>query len=236
MKLKNKKAPGIEGIPAEFLKAAEKELIEPLTLLSNYIMQAGKYPSVCCKGMINPLHKKGCTLDYLIQVIRSMYENSKCRVKVDGMLSKEIKSLFGGLQGGMISPKLFTEYLHDLQIYLQPKFGIVLDENIVQYILYADDLVLCSDTSEGLQEQIDGLYMFCCKWHMIVSPSKTKVLIFNQKINDWRVFKEVDNHIEVVNEYKYLGFIFNTYLKDPLGTVSDHLQQAKKKQLTKLES
>ena len=51
----------------------------------------------------------------------------------------------------MISPKLFTEYLHDLQIYLQPKFGIVLDENIVQYILYADDLVLCSDTSEGLQ-------------------------------------------------------------------------------------
>ena len=58
---------------------------------------------------------------------------------------------------------------------------------------------------------------------MIVSPSKTKVLIFNQKIIDWRVFKEIDNHIEVVNEYKYLGFIFNTYLKDPLGIVLDHL-------------
>ena len=62
-KLKNKKAPGIDGIPAEFLKAAEKELIEPLTLLFNYILQAGKYPSVWCEGMINPLHKKGCTLD-----------------------------------------------------------------------------------------------------------------------------------------------------------------------------
>ena len=62
-----------------------------------------------------------------LQVIKSMYENSKCRVKVDGVLSEEIESLFGVLQGGMISPKLFTEYLHDLQIYLQPKFGIVLD-------------------------------------------------------------------------------------------------------------
>ena len=52
----------------------------------------------------------------------------------------------------MISPKSFTEYLHDVQIYFQPKFGIVLDENILQFILYADDLVLCSDsndTSEG---------------------------------------------------------------------------------------
>ena len=62
-KLKNKKAPWIDGIPAEFLKAVEKELIDPLTLLFNYIMQAGKYPSVWCEGMINPLHKKGCTLD-----------------------------------------------------------------------------------------------------------------------------------------------------------------------------
>ena len=60
-------------------------------------------------------------------------------------------------------------------------------------------LVVQTHTSEGLQEQIDGLYKFCCKWHMIVSLSKTKVLIFNQKINDGRVFKVGDNHIEVVN-------------------------------------
>ena len=53
--------------------------------------------------------------------------------------------------------------------------------------------------------------------------------IFNQKINDGIVFKVGDDHIEVVNEYKYLGFIFNTHLKDPLGTVSDQLlRQAQK--------
>ena len=70
---------------------------------------------------------------------------------------------------------------------------------------------------------------------MIVSLSKTKILIFNQKINDGRVFKVGDNHIEVVNEYKYLGFIFNTHMKDQVQfqTISyDKL----KKQLTKLES
>ena len=64
---------------------------------------------------------------------------------------------------------------------------------------------------------------------MIVSLSKTKILIFNQKINDGRAFKVGINHIEVVNEYKYLGFIFDTHLKDSLDTVSDHLlRQAQK--------
>ena len=37
-----------------------------------------------------------------LKVIKSMYENSKCRVKVDGVLSEEIESLFGVLQGGII--------------------------------------------------------------------------------------------------------------------------------------
>ena len=50
-----------------------------------------------------------------------------------------------------------------------------LTDTIVQYILYADELVLCSDTAEGLQEQIDGMYEFCKKWHTIVSLMKTKV-------------------------------------------------------------
>ena len=60
-KLKNKKAPGSDGISAEFLKSTEKELVLPLTLLFNYVLQSGEYPTDWCQGIINPLHKKGCT-------------------------------------------------------------------------------------------------------------------------------------------------------------------------------
>ena len=50
-----------------------------------------------------------------------------------------------------------------------------------RYILYADDLALCSDSPEGLQEQLNGIFEYCKKWHMIISLMKTKVLVFNKK-------------------------------------------------------
>ena len=49
-----------------------------------------------------------------LDVIASMFDNSRCRIKVNGELSGEIDSLCGVLQGGMISPKLFNEYLYDI--------------------------------------------------------------------------------------------------------------------------
>ena len=173
-------------------------------------------------ALIYKLRERGVGGQFL-RVIQSMYSKSKCKVKVNGELSEEIESLCGVLQGGMISPKLFNEYLYDLKSFLQLRFGIVLTDTIVQYILYADDLVLCSDTAEGLQEQIDGMYEFCKKWNMIVSLMKTKVLIFNKKDVSGTGFKIGENTIDVTKEYKYLGFIFNTHTRDPVGTIPEYL-------------
>ena len=53
-----------------------------------------------------------------LDVIASMFDNSRCRVKVNGGLSGETDSLCGVLQGGMISSKLFNEYLCDIQKHL----------------------------------------------------------------------------------------------------------------------
>ena len=73
--------------------------------------------------------------------------------------------------------------------YLSSKYGIVLNETIVQYILYPDDLALCSDTPERLQEQFNVLFdEYCKKWHMIVNLMKTKVLVFNKKKHYDEVF------------------------------------------------
>ena len=38
-----------------------------------------------------------------------------------------------------------------------------------------------SDSPEGLQEQLNGMFEYCKKWHMIVSLMRTKVLVFNKK-------------------------------------------------------
>ena len=114
----------------------------------------------------------------LLNIIYDMYKKAKCRVKWKNEIGEAIGSEFGVLQGGMLSPKLFTEFLYDLKNYLESECGILIDENELTYILFADDLVLCSETPEGLQKLIDGLFNFCRKWHLIVSLTKTNVVIF----------------------------------------------------------
>ncbi len=65
----------------------------------------------------------------------------------------------------MLSPELFTE----LRNYLNEECGILLDDEVLMYILYTDNLVLCSETATGLQKLLDGFFKFCSKWHLIVS-------------------------------------------------------------------
>ena len=161
-------------------------------------------------------------------VLMSMFERSHARVRWNNQLSAPIDSLFGVLQGGIISPKLFTEYLSDIGSYLHKHCGIVIDNVLLYYLLYADDLVLCSDTAEGLQKQLDGLFNYCKKWHMLLNLGKTKVLIFNSKMSNHR-FKYNDSDIEICDKYKYLGIWFNVNKKNSLSDSVDYLvNQARK--------
>jgi len=142
----------------------------------------------------------------MLNLIKDMYDKAKCRVKWNNRIGTEIDSQFGVLQGGMLSPKLFTEFLSDLKDFLNKLKGVTLKDNVLTHILYADDMVLCSDTEEGLQEMIDGLYKFCSKWHLIVSLAKTNVMVFNKKAGN-KTFKFGESEIKYTSEYKYLGTV-----------------------------
>ncbi len=88
--------------------------------------------------------------------------------------------------------------------------------------LYADDLALVSETPEGLQNLLNGLFEFCKKWHLIVSLAKTNVVIFGKRKNDVK-FIYNNQTVDVVTEYKYLGTIFSSKTQDPLRKTHDHL-------------
>ena len=76
--------------------------------------------------------------------------------------------MFGVNQGGTLSPLLFRKYLADMSKYLHELFGIIVDDNcIIAHILWADDLILFSDTAEGLHKQMDGLFQFCSNYMIV---------------------------------------------------------------------
>ena len=160
----------------------------------------------------------------LLSVIRDMYDKAVCRVKWKGALGEVIDSEYGVLQGGMLSPKLFTEFLTDLKDFLETKSGLVIDDTIMTYILYADDLVLCSDSPSGLQTLIDGLFEFCSKWHLIVSLAKTNVLIFGKnKHHEKFIFN--DEEIKITDCYKYLGTVISSSSHDIYKKNYPHLAE-----------
>ena len=164
-----------------------------------------------------------------------MYIKSKCRVKWKNMMGESFDSLYGVLQGGMLSPKLFTEFLTDLKDFLEEECGLSLDNDILMYILYADDLILCSETPEGLQKLLDGLLKFCSKWHLIVSLAKTNVVIFGRKNNSY-IFKFNKHVIKIVTEYKYVGTVISSKSRDIFKQNYSHLAEKTENALYALKS
>ena len=57
-KLKNAKAPGIDGITNECIKKSSPVLIPLLHHLFNCILETGTYPDSWCEAVIIPIHKK----------------------------------------------------------------------------------------------------------------------------------------------------------------------------------
>ena len=82
----------------------------------------------------------------------------------------------------------------------------------ISILLFADDIVLLSDTVIGLQNQIDNLHLASTRLGLEVNLQKTKVMIFRKggHIAAHERWFIAGNMLEIVNEYKYLGYNFTT--------------------------
>jgi hypothetical protein len=154
----------------------------------------------------------------VIQVIRSMYANLKCCIKLPSGITEYFNCTVGTRQGCMLSPLLFSLYIGEFVDMLNDNNceGIYVSENAPSIIslLYADDLANCGDSVGRLQAVINVLEFFCCKWGLKINMSKTKVIVFRRggiiKANEKWYFN--GNEIEVVPHYKYLGIVFSSML------------------------
>ena len=67
------------------------------------------------------------------------------------------------------------------------------------------------DSPEDLQNSLNLLYSYCDKWSLEVNAQKTKVMVFRKRggVLQNETFTYNDNHLEVVNDFIYLGTVFN---------------------------
>ena len=116
----------------------------------------------------------------LVRIIESMFSKSSAKVRWQGELGASIDSTHGVLQGGIVSPKLFNLYLSDMCEYLDQTCGVKINSTTYTHLLYADDLVLISESQDGMQTLLDNLEAYCRKWHLIINSQKSKVMIFHK--------------------------------------------------------
>ena len=144
----------------------------------------------------------------LFQIIYSMYIDTKCKIKFSSGITKEFPSTCGVKQGDVLSPLLFNLYINDLVKSLE-KVGcnpVVVNGLSINSLLYADDIILLSDSEEGLQKSLDCLEEFCSNWKLNVNHEKSKVMVFNSNGETYmNNFQYGKNALETVKSFCYLG-------------------------------
>ena len=91
--------------------------------------------------------------------------------------------------------------------------GIDLDMFKLFLLFYADDIVIMSETEEGLNLGLFLLENYCDRWKLTVNATNTKVMILRKGgrenrnircIYKWNVINEI------VSKFTYIGIVFTT--------------------------
>ena len=163
------------------------------------------FDSVWHKGLFYKIENVGI-YGKTLELIKDVYKKTKCAIKINNSRT----DFFEYTKGCPLSSSLFTIFLNDLFEILDRNndSDVTLDDNYESNaLMYADDLILLSETEKGLQNQIIKLNLFCKNWNLSINTKKTKVMTFNRG-NGITKAKIMSNKtpLDDVKSMKYLGF------------------------------
>ena len=143
----------------------------------------------------------------LIRVIRSLYNNSRGRVKVAGELTEVFGVETGLRQGCPLSCVLFNLTLEWILRHTPPSQDAVCMTNGVSCdrLGYADDLDLMGETYRGRDTQMARFNQAGQKAGLQVSEEKTKVMKASREDREEDFIVLDDFVLEMVDQFRYLG-------------------------------
>ena len=143
-----------------------------------------------------------------------MYSNVTTQLSDGKDLSDEIKVTCGIRQGDPISVHLFNEVVDLATSKLNKSIGFTIDESRkIQFLGFADDLVLFADGTEGLQRNLDTLIEEFARVGLVLNAGKCASLVITSHRKKWvcntRSTLKVNNTnmpaMSINDSYKYKG-------------------------------
>ena len=172
------------------------------------------------------------------RVLQNLYEDVQSRIRINESDTEWFELAEGLRQGCVLSPLLYAIFINSLADMLKASAaegtvnGVRLSENAMDQLLlllFADDIVLVSESLTDLQNMADKLAVHAKMWRYEVNLRKTKYMCFNEarQYNGQAASTCVRDHvagqttlvwdggqpIERVSQYKYLGIHLHEKLK-----------------------
>ena len=153
----------------------------------------------------------------MLYAVRSLYDKAGLRscIRLNEFVTDSFNISAGVRQGDPLSPTLFSIYVNDLITELnRTGRGVRCGNMNISALFYADDIVVMSETSQGLQAQLDTVHSWFYKWRMQLNQDKTQIIHFRKKSNNISncQFKCGNVNIKITSKYKYLGLVFNEFM------------------------
>ena len=119
--------------------------------------------------------------DIFLSNIKAMYSDTKLSIKLNKGHLPPIDSNLGLKQGCPLSPLLFNLYIDDVgSVFTDQCAPLELHDIKLSHFLYADDMILLSETEEGLQNSLNALHGFSVRKRLEISVKKSKTMVFNK--------------------------------------------------------
>ena len=111
-----------------------------------------------------------CLLNYgidgkFLQILTATYKNVELCIKLHDHLTHWFGSSVGVWPGDLLSPMLFNLFVNNLTSEVKSlSCGVKLGDTTISILLYADDIVLISESEDSLQKMLDVVNNWCQKW------------------------------------------------------------------------
>ena len=103
---------------------------------------------------------------------------------------------------------MFNIFIDDVEIFDTSCDPVILTRELsINHLLYADHMAILSLSSDGLQNSLDKLKVYCYKWHLELNTTKITIIVFNttgRLLKGYR-FSYNGKILGQVREFKYLG-------------------------------
>ncbi|KAK3528499.1 hypothetical protein QTP70_000472 [Hemibagrus guttatus] len=141
------------------------------------------------------MRKSGVAEKY-VRVVQDMYERSRTVVRCAVGQTEEFKVEVGLHQGSALSPFLFAIVMDQLSEEVRQESPWTM--------MFADDIVICSESREQVEENLERWRFALERKGMKVSRSKTEYMCVNEREGSGTVRLQGEE-VKKVQEFKYLG-------------------------------